>query len=132
MHNTRPPTGVSALEEASAGWQSFAVGAVGAGVGAGGCVGCAGCGACTSLCAAWAAARARGLAALARAAAAARALCTQPPPAIAMQHAQVILVSGDLFIIYIYKETNLSGYGIGGVNNKIQIKLYKVALNACP
>ncbi|XP_061378561.1 integrator complex subunit 7 isoform X1 [Danaus plexippus] len=80
--------GVSALEEASAGWQSFAVGAVGAGVGAGGCVGCAGCGACTSLCAAWAAARARGLAALARAAAAARALCTQPPPAIAMQHAQ--------------------------------------------
>ncbi|XP_050348333.1 integrator complex subunit 7 isoform X2 [Nymphalis io] len=77
--------GISGLEEASAGWESFGDGGA---AGGGGCSGCAGCGACTALAPAWAAARARSLAALARAAAAARALCTQPPPAIALAHAQ--------------------------------------------
>ncbi|XP_064072301.1 integrator complex subunit 7 isoform X1 [Vanessa tameamea] len=77
--------GISGLEEASAGWESFGDGGV---AGGGGCSGCSGCGACTALAPAWAAVRARSLAALARAAAAARALCTQPPPAIALAHAQ--------------------------------------------
>ncbi|XP_045449860.1 integrator complex subunit 7 [Melitaea cinxia] len=77
--------GISGLEAASAGWETFGDGGVTPG---GACVGCGGCGACTALAPAWAAARAHALAALARTAAAARALCTQPPPAIALAHAQ--------------------------------------------
>ncbi|CAH0720224.1 unnamed protein product, partial [Brenthis ino] len=78
--------GISALEEASAMWQAFGDGGIAP---LGGCAaGCGGCGACAALPPAWAAARARALAGLARAAAAARALCTQPPPAIALAHAQ--------------------------------------------
>ncbi|XP_038214337.1 integrator complex subunit 7 [Zerene cesonia] len=78
--------GISGLEEASAKWELFGSAGVSA---RGGCSGgCGGCGACEPLAPAWAAARAHALAALARAAAAARALCTQPPPAIALAHAQ--------------------------------------------
>ncbi|CAH2085023.1 unnamed protein product [Euphydryas editha] len=77
--------GIPGLEAASAGWETFGDGGVAPG---GACVGCSGCGACTALAPAWAAARAHALAALARTAAAARALCTQPPPAIALAHAQ--------------------------------------------
>ncbi|XP_041980091.1 integrator complex subunit 7 [Aricia agestis] len=77
--------GISGLEAASAGWATFGDGGTSGG---GACSNCSGCGACLALAPAWAAARAAGLAALARAAAAARALCTQPPPAIALAHAQ--------------------------------------------
>ncbi|XP_034829147.1 integrator complex subunit 7 isoform X1 [Maniola hyperantus] len=78
--------GISGLEEASAGWESFSDGGVSSG---GSCSsGCSGCAACSPLAPAWAAARAQALAALASTAAAARALCTQPPPAIALAHAQ--------------------------------------------
>ncbi|KAJ2950900.1 hypothetical protein O0L34_g5264 [Tuta absoluta] len=82
--------GITGLEAASAGWE-VASGWGGAGAsGGGGCApGCSGCGACTPLAAAWLGARAAALAALARAGHAARALCTQPPPAIAHANAQV-------------------------------------------
>ncbi|XP_012549843.2 integrator complex subunit 7 [Bombyx mori] len=81
--------GISGLEEAAAGWE-VAGGWGGAG-GAGGAwcaAGCAGCACCAPLPAAWLRARAAALLALARAAAAARALCSQPPPAIAQTIAQ--------------------------------------------
>ncbi|GBP52083.1 Integrator complex subunit 7 [Eumeta japonica] len=76
--------GINGLEEASSAWERSG-GAGGAGAeGGGACAaGCSGCGACTALAAAWMCARAQQLAALARTAQAARALCTQPPPAIA-------------------------------------------------
>ncbi|CAB3254296.1 unnamed protein product [Arctia plantaginis] len=84
--------GITGLEEASAGWEvcSGWGGAGGAGGAApGGCAaGCGGCGACSALAPAWMRARAHALAALARTLHAARALCTQPPPAIAHTYAQ--------------------------------------------
>ncbi|XP_047509426.1 integrator complex subunit 7 [Pieris napi] len=80
--------GISGLEEASAGWEAF--GDAGLSTGRGGVcsTGCGGCAACSPLAAAWASARATALMALARTAAAARAVYTQPPPAIALAHAQ--------------------------------------------
>lgn len=79
--------GVCGLQSASASWQ-LAGGAGGAGRGGGVCAaGCGGCGACTLLGASWMCARAAMLSAMARTATAARALCTQPPPAVA--HHQV-------------------------------------------
>ncbi|CAG4974668.1 unnamed protein product [Parnassius apollo] len=76
--------GISGVEVCSGLWEACGD-AGGAGGGAGGAcaAGCGGCGACTPLAAAWMSARAAALAALAQAAAAARALCTQPPPAVA-------------------------------------------------
>lgn len=91
-------TGISGLEEASGQWER-AGGAAGAGATGGGtcAAGCAGCGACLPLGAEWMCARAAYLSALARTAHAARALCTQPPPAIAHAHAQVSSGGQDLF-----------------------------------
>ncbi|KAJ0183089.1 hypothetical protein K1T71_001065 [Dendrolimus kikuchii] len=84
--------GITGLEEASAGWEvsSGWGGCGGGGAGSSGwcAAGCGGCGACAPLPAAWMRARAHALAALAGAAHAARALCTQPPPAVAHAHAQ--------------------------------------------
>ncbi|KAL0879910.1 hypothetical protein ABMA27_002434 [Loxostege sticticalis] len=81
--------GITGLEAASAGWEvSSGWGGAGCGWGAGCAAACAGCGGCAPLPAAALGARAQALAALARAAHAARAVCTQPPPAIAHAHAQ--------------------------------------------
>ncbi|XP_075975090.1 integrator complex subunit 7 isoform X2 [Anticarsia gemmatalis] len=83
--------GITGLEEASAGWEvcSGWGGAGGAALAGGACAApCAGCGACSPLAPAWMKARATALAALARTAHAAKALCTQPPPAIAHTYAQ--------------------------------------------
>ncbi|XP_068633893.1 integrator complex subunit 7 [Battus philenor] len=83
--------GIAGLEVCSALWEACGDAGGAAGCGAGGAggaggacsAGCGGCGACTPLAASWMSARAAALAALAAAAAAARALCTQPPPAVA-------------------------------------------------
>ncbi|XP_060801555.1 integrator complex subunit 7 [Amyelois transitella] len=81
--------GIVALEAASAGWEvAGGCGGAGAGGGAGCAAGCGRCAGCAPLPPAALRARALALAALARAAHAARALCTQPPPAIAHSHAQ--------------------------------------------
>ncbi|CAG4974673.1 unnamed protein product [Parnassius apollo] len=83
--------GISGVEVCSGLWEACGD-AGGAGGGAGGAcaAGCGGCGACTPLAAAWMSARAAALAALAQAAAAARALCTQPPPAVAQAEMALI------------------------------------------
>ncbi|XP_013165809.1 PREDICTED: integrator complex subunit 7 [Papilio xuthus] len=76
--------GISGLEACSGLWEACGdAGGAGGGAGAACAAGCAGCSACTPLAAAWMSARAAALAALGAAAAAARALCTQPPPAVA-------------------------------------------------
>ncbi|XP_073955382.1 integrator complex subunit 7 isoform X1 [Choristoneura fumiferana] len=90
--------GITGLEAASSAWE-VAGGWGGAGAGAagggGGCAAsCAGCGACVPLAGAWLRARAQGLAALARTADRARALCTQPPPAVAQASRSVCAAAG--------------------------------------
>ncbi|CAG9132629.1 unnamed protein product [Plutella xylostella] len=79
---------ISRLEEASSQWE-LAAAAGGGGL----CGGCGGCAACAGMAGAWMSARASLLASLARCAAAARAMCTQPPPAVAVTHAQSLLAS---------------------------------------
>ncbi|KAG7298858.1 hypothetical protein JYU34_017311 [Plutella xylostella] len=76
---------ISRLEEASSQWE-LAAAAGGGGL----CGGCGGCAACAGMAGAWMSARASLLASLARCAAAARAMCTQPPPAVAVTHAQAV------------------------------------------